>query len=146
MVWIRVVLEAAKTAKNLPLRVEAVDEAREYCLKNRLIARSKRRERRPTNEELQKLDQYYQVRDRHKCTVVPMRCMMWFANSACAVIVDNQQLHRAQRRATIRQGKLAFRILERQCSRNRERPSVSSLTSCLGVSDLTIVAAEDVRR
>jgi hypothetical protein len=54
LTWIRVVLAAAKTSENLPLHIEAVDEAREYCLKHRLIAKSKRRERRerrPTNED-----------------------------------------------------------------------------------------------
>jgi hypothetical protein len=46
--WIRVVLDAAKTAKKLPFPIEVIDEARKYCVKHRLIARSKRRERRPT--------------------------------------------------------------------------------------------------
>lgn len=77
--WIRVVLDAAKTAKNLPFPLDAIDEARKYCVKHRLIARSKRRERRPTNEELQKLDEYFRVRDCHRCTVVPMRPIIWFA-------------------------------------------------------------------
>jgi integrase len=72
-------LDAAKTAKKLPFPLEAIDEARKYCVKHRLIARSKRRERRPTNEELQRLDEYFQVRDRHRCTVVPMRPILWFA-------------------------------------------------------------------
>jgi integrase len=65
--------------QKLPIPVEVVDQAREYCLKHRLIARSNRRQRRPTNAELEKLDGYFQTRDRHKCTVVPMRPMMWFA-------------------------------------------------------------------
>ena len=60
--WIRVVLDAAKTAKNLPFPLDAIDEARKYCVKHRLIARSKRRERRPTNEELQKLDEFSRSR------------------------------------------------------------------------------------
>lgn len=104
LVWIRVVLEAAKTAKNLPLRVEAVDEAREYCLKHRLIARSKRRERRPTNEELQKLDEYYQFRDRHKCTVVPMRTMMWFAIVSTRREAEICRLERADNDAQTKSG------------------------------------------
>jgi integrase len=77
LIWIRTVLDAAKAGQRLPIPVEVVDEAREYCLKHRLIAKSKRRDRRPTNEELEKLDGYFQARDRHKATVVPMRCMMW---------------------------------------------------------------------
>jgi integrase len=53
-------------------------------VKHRLITRSKRRDRRPANEELQKLDEYFHVRDRHRCTVVPMRPILWFAvYSAC---------------------------------------------------------------
>jgi hypothetical protein len=40
----------------------------ELIHKHRLIAWSKRRKRRPTNEELQKLDEYFRVRDGHRCT------------------------------------------------------------------------------
>lgn len=77
LIWIRIVLDAAKIGQRLPIPMDAVDEAREYCLKHRLIAKSTRRERRPTNKELEKLDGYFQIRDRHKATVVPMRCTMW---------------------------------------------------------------------
>ena len=79
LIWIKVVLEAAKSAKGLPLRPESVDEAKEFCTKHRLIARSNRRHRRPTNEELQRLDEHFTIRDRHKSTVVPMRSITWFA-------------------------------------------------------------------
>jgi hypothetical protein len=48
-------------------------------VKHRVIARSKRRKRRPTIEELQKLDEYFGVRYRHRCTVVPVRPIIWFA-------------------------------------------------------------------
>ncbi|GFE87812.1 tyrosine-type recombinase/integrase [Steroidobacter agaridevorans] len=78
LVWIRIVLDAAKVGQQLPIPLDVVDEAHEYCLKHRLIARSNRRQRRPTNEELERLDGYFQIRDRHKCTVVPMRRVMWF--------------------------------------------------------------------
>jgi integrase len=78
LIWIRIVLDAARAGKKLPIPMDAVDEAREFCLKHRLIAKSKRRERRPTNEELEKLDGHFQIRDRHKATVVPMRPMTWF--------------------------------------------------------------------
>src|SRR5689334_5817164 len=77
--WISLILETAKVAQGLPVNPLIVDEARFLCQKLRLLGRSKRRERRPTNEELQKLGQYFLVRDRHPCSLIPMRTLMWFA-------------------------------------------------------------------
>ncbi len=61
------------------LKPEVIDEARVLCTKLRLIGKSARRDRRPTNDELQKLDEHFRVRDRHRSTIVPMRPIMWFA-------------------------------------------------------------------
>jgi hypothetical protein len=72
-----VVLRAAKSVKGIAVRPEVVDEARTACRELRLIGKSRRRERRPTPEELAKLDEYFGRRDGR--ARVPMQDIMWFA-------------------------------------------------------------------
>src|SRR5579862_8598914 len=55
LTWIGVVLRAAKSVKGLPVRPEAIEEARTACRELRLVAKPKKRSRRPSAEELQKL-------------------------------------------------------------------------------------------
>lgn len=87
LTWIGVVLRAAKSIKQLPVRPEIVDEARDACRELRLIGKSRRRDRRPTPDELTKLDAYFSRRDRR--SEMPMRDIMWFA------------IHSARRQAEI---------------------------------------------
>lgn len=77
LTWIGVVLRAAKSVKQIPIKAEIVDEARTACRELRLIAKSRRRERRPTQEELTKLSDYFGRRDRR--AEIPMLDIMWFA-------------------------------------------------------------------
>jgi integrase len=77
LTWIGVVLRAAKSVKGIPVRPEVVDEAGTACRELRLVGKSRRRERRPTPEELIKLDEYLSRRDGH--ARVPMKDILWFA-------------------------------------------------------------------
>lgn len=77
LTWIGVVLRAAKSVKGIAVRPEVVDEARTACRELRLIGKSRRRERRPTPEELVRLDEYFGRRDGR--ARVPMQDIMWFA-------------------------------------------------------------------
>ncbi|GFE87726.1 tyrosine-type recombinase/integrase [Steroidobacter agaridevorans] len=77
LTWIGVVLRAAKSVKGLPVHPEVVDDARTACRELRLIGKSRRRERRPTPQELVKLDDYFSRRDGR--ARVPMRDIIWFA-------------------------------------------------------------------
>jgi integrase len=77
LTWIGVVLRAAKSVKGIPVHPEVVEEARNACRELRLIGKSRRRERRPTAQELTKLDEYFARRDGR--SRVPMRDIMWFA-------------------------------------------------------------------
>ena len=52
LIWIGVVLRAAKSVKELPVRPESVQEARNACSELRLIGKARRRTRRPTWESL----------------------------------------------------------------------------------------------
>lgn len=77
LIWIGVVLRAAKSVRALPVRPEVVEEARTACRELRLLGKSRRRDRRPTSQELRKLDEYFRSRDQR--SRAPMRDIMWFA-------------------------------------------------------------------
>jgi integrase len=80
LIWIGVVLRAAKSARNMAIDPAIVQDARNACRELRLIGRSRRRERRPSADEMAKLDEYFQRRDRR--AKIPM-CDIWhFANES----------------------------------------------------------------
>jgi hypothetical protein len=62
LTWIGVVLRAAKSVKGLCVHPAVVEEARTACRELRLIGKSRRRERRPTAQELTKLDEYFELK------------------------------------------------------------------------------------
>lgn len=87
LTWIGVVLRAVKSVKGLPVRPEVVEEARTACRELRLVAKPKKRSRRPSAEELQKLREFFSRRDPR--SKIPMLEIMEFA------------LHSARRQAEI---------------------------------------------
>jgi integrase len=77
LTWIGVVLRAAKSVKSLPTSPDVVEEARNACRELRLLGKSKRRDRRPTAQELVKLHEYFSRWD--KRARIPVLDIMWFA-------------------------------------------------------------------
>ncbi len=77
LIWIGVVLRAAKNVKEIPLRPEIAQEARSACGELRLISKSRKRSRRPTADELARLRQHFERRDRR--ARIPMRAIIDFA-------------------------------------------------------------------
>jgi integrase len=77
LIWLGCVLDAAKSVKDLPVNPAIVDEARVACSALRLIGKSKRRERRPTPEELDRLFEHFAQRDRR--STIPMSDILEFA-------------------------------------------------------------------
>jgi len=77
LIWIGVVLRAAKSVDGIPVDPQIVEEARIACRELRLIAKSRRRERRPTPDELHKLHDHFKRRDRR--AQIPMGTIMDFA-------------------------------------------------------------------
>jgi integrase len=77
LIWIGVVLRAASTVRELPVRPEAAQEAREACATLRLIGKARKRTRRPTPQELAQLRDYFLARDRR--AEIPMVAIMDFA-------------------------------------------------------------------
>ena len=64
LIWIGVVLRAARSVKELPVRPEVVQQARNACRELRLIGKARRRARRPTPDELARLREYFARRDK----------------------------------------------------------------------------------
>jgi integrase len=87
LVWIGVVLRAAKSVKGLPINPGIVKEAQTACRELRLTGKAKKRTRRPTPEELEQLDTFFGRRDDR--SQIPMRDIMAFA------------IHSARRQAEI---------------------------------------------
>ncbi|MEX2150284.1 MAG: tyrosine-type recombinase/integrase [Steroidobacteraceae bacterium] len=77
LIWIGVVLRAAKSVKELPVRPEIVLQARIACRELRLVGKSRRRTRRPTADELERLRKHFRSRDRR--ATIPMQAIMDFA-------------------------------------------------------------------
>ncbi|HEY6454025.1 MAG TPA: hypothetical protein VIY90_01960 [Steroidobacteraceae bacterium] len=77
LIWIGVVLRAASNVKELPVRPEVAQEAREACATLRLIGKARKRARRPTPQELARLRDYFARRDRR--ADIPMLAIMDFA-------------------------------------------------------------------
>jgi integrase len=77
LIWIGVVLRAAKSVRELPVSPEIVQQARSACRELRLIAKPKRRNRRPTADELARLREHFNRRDRR--AEIPMVAIMDFA-------------------------------------------------------------------
>jgi integrase len=77
LIWIGVVLRAAKNVKELPVRPEITQEASGACRELRLISKPRRRARRPTSDELARLREYFAGRDRR--ARVPMQAIVDFA-------------------------------------------------------------------
>lgn len=77
LIWIGVVLRAAKSVRELPVRPEIAQEARSACAELRLIGKARKRSRRPTAEELSRLRQHFASRDRR--AQIPMNAVIDFA-------------------------------------------------------------------
>jgi integrase len=77
LIWIGVVLRAAKSVRELPVRPEIVQQARMACSELRLIGKPRKRTRRPTAEELTRLRDHFRQRDRR--ARIPMQAIVDFA-------------------------------------------------------------------
>jgi hypothetical protein len=80
LVWIGVVLRAAKNVKELPVRPEITQEASSACRELRLISKPRKCARRPTADELARLREYFACRDRR--AQIPMETTIGFCCSS----------------------------------------------------------------
>jgi len=77
LIWIGVVLRAARSVKELPVLPELVQQARNACRELRLIGKARKRSRRPTPNELARLREYFAHRD--KRSTIQMLPVLEFA-------------------------------------------------------------------
>jgi integrase len=77
LIWIGVVLRAAKSVRELPVRPEIVKQAQTACSELRLIGKPRKRTRRPSADELARLREHFRARDRR--AQIPMLAVMEFA-------------------------------------------------------------------
>ncbi len=58
LIWLRSVFKPARSAWGIPAAMDALNDAAETCRRERLVGKSRKRDRRPTLDELEKLLQY----------------------------------------------------------------------------------------
>lgn len=83
LIWLRVVWRYARTALGVPVRMDVIDDAAEICKAERMTAKSKRRTRRPTADELRRLDTWFRAAHETRKGVPPMHLIMWLAIYSC---------------------------------------------------------------
>ncbi|WP_271273794.1 tyrosine-type recombinase/integrase [Aliamphritea hakodatensis] len=59
LIWLRNAFRAVKIGRNIPLSLEPLDDAAYLCRKEKVIAKSKKRDRRPTLAELDRLIEHF---------------------------------------------------------------------------------------
>lgn len=76
--WLAVVFKAVRASEGWPLDLSVIEDARVIMRQHGLIARSARRDRRPTKEELWKLSRYFWRKQNRSRAQIPMLDIMWF--------------------------------------------------------------------
>ncbi|MES9883257.1 MAG: hypothetical protein ABW185_20525 [Sedimenticola sp.] len=91
IVWLRIVFKYARSAWNMPLDLQQVEDAAETVRQARLVSRPRRRKRRPTADELRSLMKYFNKRTRSS---IPMGLIIWFAIYSCRRQDEIRQIRR----------------------------------------------------
>ena len=78
IVWLRVILRYARAAWDLSFDLAVIDDAAEVLKAEKMIAKAKSRNRRPTARELDALTNFFERRDQRRSNI-PMNDIMWFA-------------------------------------------------------------------
>lgn len=63
IIWLRNAFRAVKIGSNIPLDLQVIDDASFLCRKEKLVAKSNQRDRRPSLDELEALLDYFNGRD-----------------------------------------------------------------------------------
>lgn len=77
LIWLRVIFKVARPAWGVEVNLQALEDAVAHLRAHGLVGRANARARRPTAEELARLEAFFSERDRRGC--IPMADMMWFA-------------------------------------------------------------------
>lgn len=77
LIWLRIVFRFARSAWGIPVDLQMLDEVADLCRSERIIARPARRNRRPTAEELLRIEDWFNRPSRRG--TIPMALILWFA-------------------------------------------------------------------
>ncbi len=78
LIWLRVILRYARAAWDIPVDLAVIEDAGEVLRAEKMIAKARKRTRRPTARELEALSEFFRQKE-HRRNVLPMRDIMWFA-------------------------------------------------------------------
>lgn len=74
LVWLKALFRFARSAKGIPANLSTITDATAFCRTEKLVAKSRKRERRPTEQELLTLAAHFDNK-----RGIPMKDIMWFA-------------------------------------------------------------------
>lgn len=77
LIWLRTVLKSARSAWDIPTNVQAIDDASHASRHLKLTSKSRQRERRPTQDELARLNDWFSRIDGRR--QIPMHELIQFA-------------------------------------------------------------------
>ena len=83
LIYLRGVLETARHHWDIPINPEAIEGARALLRSEGLIARSTERDRRPTDDELELLFDYWRLPHVRRLLMIPMEDIVRFAIASC---------------------------------------------------------------
>lgn len=78
LVWLRVILRYTRVAWDVKVDPTVVDDAYSVLRAEKLVTKSRRRTRRPSNSELSALTEYFRRKEKRRSSL-PMHDIMWFA-------------------------------------------------------------------
>lgn len=81
LTWLQIAFRYARSALGAPVSLEPLKDARDFLNAERLIGKARRRDRRPTTDELEQLNDYFRWKETKpgKKIAIPMRDILWFA-------------------------------------------------------------------
>ncbi|MEM5529536.1 tyrosine-type recombinase/integrase [Gammaproteobacteria bacterium AS21] len=77
-IWLLVVLKTIRASDSIPLDLAVYEDAKVILRQNKMISKSKQRDRRPTKAELWKLSRYFWRKQYNSNSTIPMLDIMWF--------------------------------------------------------------------
>jgi len=83
LIWIRQVLKAARSSWGMEIDIGQLDDAVQHLRSTRIIGDSEKRDRRPSAQELARLDEEFSRQDGQDRVSFSMRDIMWFAIHSC---------------------------------------------------------------
>jgi integrase len=77
-VWLSGIFKTVRASDGIPIDLSLIPDAKALLRQHKMIARSRRRDRRPTRAELWALSRYFWRKQYRSCMTVPMLHLMWF--------------------------------------------------------------------